>query len=790
MVRCKGRGSIGNDDGGNRVEKYLNASVPIHERVEDLLERMTLREKVGQLNQRLLGWRAYVKRGDHRYELTDEFKREVERWGGLGVLYGVFRADPWSGVTWQSGIAPEDSRQVTEHMQSYVTRHSRLHIPVLFSEECPHGHQALGSTIFPSNLGMASSWNPALYQAVFHEVAQELRARGGHLGLVSTLDLLRDPRWGRCEETTGEDPYLAARYTEAAVWGFEDLKPAEGSAGPGASRVTAVLKHFCAQGEASGGLNMGAASIGPRELREIHLPPMHAGVKAGARAVMAAYNEIDGIPCVANAHLLNTILRQEWGFSGIVMGDGGAVDQLQALTGSLGQAARLALESGVDVSLWDEAFTTLEERVAEEGIVKQWVDQAVRRVLRLKFTLGLFDPEDFEPGGAIRIHRDQAQSLNREMARQSLVLLKNDHDLLPLNRAGLRLAVIGPNANSVYNQLGDYTPPQGAGMTTTLVEGLVEVMGTNGTVRWARGCGIRDHSTAGFEEALVLAAEADVIVAAVGGSSARDFGTVFDSHGAAQATVNANDMDAGEGVDVAHLSLGGEQENLIKALLKTGKPVVAVLIQGRPYAIEFLAEHCQAILCAWYPGQEGGRAIAEILLGEAAPSGRLPVSIPRSSAQLPVYYNRKDTGGVERGYRDGSARALYPFGFGLTYTTFCYEGIEVSCQEISCQRILAGATIQLSIAITNVGPRAGVAVAQVYVIRETSRVVRRRRELKGFERIALNPGETRRVRFDLGREALEIWGIDNQWTVEPSVVRLAVGSDSETLETRQVTLLA
>ncbi len=581
----------------------------------------------------------------------------------------------------------------------------------------------------------------------------------------------------------GEDPYLAARFTEAAVRGLQ------GSSTVRPGGVIAVLKHFCAQGAGAGGLNFGPALIGERELREIHLPPMQAGVNAGAHACIAAYNEIDGVPCSANPHLLKDILRDEWGFEGIVISDAGAIDRLEGLTGSLPSAAVLALESGVDVSLWNESLLYLENALANGDVAEVVLDKAVRRILRLKFALGLFDERPSSASShAFAFGQHSARLTNLEMARQAVVLLKNDHRVLPLSTRGQKIAVVGPNGNSVYNQLGDYTPPQKAGETITVVQGLRERLGADSVVMFARGCGIRDQSTDGFAQALSIAEEADVIIAVVGGSSARNFGRKSEDDGDAELSVDPDDMDAGEGVDVADLALGGKQEALIQTLVNTGKPVVAVLIQGRPHAIPTVVDQCAAVVCAWYPGQQGGRAIAEILLGDVAPSGRLPVSIPRSSAQLPVYYNGKDTGSGGLNYRDQPRRPLYPFGFGLTYTNFSYGPVQIEPDEISCADLMDGRRIIGSSMIRNSGSRPGIAVAQLYVTREFSSVTHRVCELKGFQRLGLAAGQEARVRFELGKEDLAIWGTESRWTIEPSVLRIGIGPDSATQEVTRLTV--
>lgn len=751
------------------MHSYQNPQLPVRQRVQDLLDRMSLRQKIGQLNQRLFGWQTF-KRVDQGYQVTEILRKEVEAFEGMGALYGVFRSDPWSGVTLESGIPFEDSVKVTNLIQRYVLDNSPLKIPLLFSEECPHGHQAIGSTLLPTGLGVASSFNPELYRQMLELVGEEMAARGVHLGLIATLDILRDPRWGRAEETLGEDPWLASRFTEAAVTGLS----ADGRG------ICPVLKHFAGQGACAGGHNMGPATIGERELAEVHLPAMLAGVRAGARACMAAYNEIDGIPCNANHRLLTEILREKWGFQGIVMADGGAIDRLQMLAGSEMAAAAMALNAGVDMSLWDRAFAGLAEAVENGNIAPELVDTAVSRVLRLKFELGLFEHPFREESIALAIRkRQRARAKNLALAGESMVLLKNEGGMLPLAKSQ-RVAVIGPNADNVYNQLGDYTPFQYEHEVVTVLDGIRHLVGSDGQVTYTAGCDLRGSSRAGFAEAVQAARAADVAVLVMGGSSARNFATNFEDNGAVNLGDIPEEMDCGEGVDVADLELGGVQAELVQAVAETETPVVMVLIQGRPHALSAVVDHAQAILCGWYPGQEGGTAIAEALFGVINPSGKLPVSIPRSSGQLPVFYNAKDTGRRDLAYRDLSAEPLYPFGFGLSYTSFRYDQIEVSPAHISADELTRGAVVQVSVGVTNQGSRAGSEAVQLYLTRQQASVVRRVRELKGICKVTLQPGEFQEVRLVLTAEELALWNPRMEFVVEPQDIVVWVGTNSQT----------
>lgn len=757
------------------IADYKNANLPIEQRVEDLLVCMTLEEKVGQLNQHMYGWDAY-RRVQDDIELTDLFKQQVAFGGGMGALYGLFRADPWSAVTHDNGIPTARSGKVANAIQKYMREHTRLGIPVLLSEECPHGHQALDSTLLPVNLAVGSTWNPALAERAYSFVAAEIRSRGAHLGLVSALDILLDPRWGRTEECYGEDPFLAAQFTEAVVRGLQGTNEEELKS---SSKVAAVLKHLCAQGAAQGGHNAGPANIGERELRELHMPAALAGVKAGAKGLMAAYNEIDGVPCHANSWLLQDVLRKEWQFTGTVMADGCAIDRLTALAGDDEAAGAMALKAGIDLSLWDNSFTKLKSAV-ERGLASmEDIDRSVRRVLTLKFELGLFDqPYVEEELAAAEVGTAQAKAVNLQLARESVVLLKNDNNILPLSNTPRRVAVIGPNADQMYNQLGDYTSIQRPGTCTTVLQGIRQFVSAETEVVYARGCGIRDKQEDEFAEAIAAAQEADIAIVVVGGSSARDFGDQFDSNGAIIMSGNhSGEMDCGEGVDLADLQLGGVQEKLIEQLAATGTPIVAIVIQGRPHVLEAVERYCAAMLCAFYPGPEGGTALAEILFGQVNPSGKLSVSLPRSSSQLPIYYNQKNQG-RRRPYVDMSEQPLYPFGYGLSYSEFACQLEAVSTDKLSSRELEEGAKFVIAVKLNNIGEVAGAETVQLYIQATGSPITRRIRELKGFRKVALQPGEQTSLQFELGKSELAIWNQEMRFSVEPCELILFAGGSS------------
>ncbi|NUO41833.1 MAG: beta-glucosidase [Streptomyces sp.] len=682
---------------------------------------MTPREKVGQLNQRMYGWDAYRRTPDGRFELTDALRAETDRFAGLGALYGLQRADAWSGVDHGSGPGAEDAAALADLVQRHVVESSRLGIPALFVEEVPHGLMALDGTVLPVNLAVGATWDPALYERAAAHAAAELRARGGHVALVSALDIARDPRWGRTEESFGEDPYLAARLTEALVHGMQGAGERFAP-----DKAPVVLKHFAGQGATVGGRNSAESELGLRELHDIHLPAARAGIRAGAAAVMAAYNEVDGMPCSGNRALLTELLRGEWGFDGLVVADGLAVDRLARITGDTVSAGALALNSGVDLSLWDEGFTHLEEAV-ERGLVEEaTLDAAVARVLRLKFRLGLFDQQQTTPPAPTG-----GKDLSVALARAAVTLLRND-GTLPVGSHVSRIAVLGPQSATTAHQLGDYTAPQHSGTGSSVLDALRRLAPPGVDIRHARGCALTGDDLSGIPEAVAAAAASDLAVLVLGGSSARTPDTDFAANGAALKAVS--EMTCGEGVDLAGLRLGSAQYTLLDAVVATGTPTAVVLIQGRPHVVPDTAG---ALLTAWYPGPWGGEAIAEVLLGLAEPGGRLPVSVPRSAAQLPVYYNHKDT--EYGGYVDADAEPRYSFGHGLSYTSFAYGVPSVY-----------GRTVSLD--VTNTGERYGRSVVQVFLRRLIAATWPRTLELCAFEGVGLEAGERRTVTLTLDGE--------------------------------------
>ncbi len=741
------------------MELYKDASLPPEARAADLLSHMTLREKIGQLNQRLYGFACYERHGDN-IVLSEALREEAIRFGGLGALYGLYRADPWSGRDFSTGLDGVLSPRTRNLIQRFVLDHSRLGIPVLMTSECPHGHQALDGYLLPVNLASGASWSPALLEEAAAVCGMQLRELGVDLALVSALDVLRDPRWGRSEECYSEDPLLCARMTAAAVRGIRK------------QGVDVCVKHFCAQGETTGGVNASAARIGPRELREIHLPAAKAAVEAGAAALMAAYNEIDGIYCHANPWLLRRLLRGEYGFTGLVVSDGVAIDQLDSVTGDRAASGAMALEAGVDLGLWDTAFGRLEEAVSRGLTSPARIDEAAARVLTLKFRRGLFEEPFVPESDHWQGYTPEAHPQVKRLAVESVVLLKNAGGLLPLDGTKpLRILLTGPSADEIYCQLGDYTPPVRSESGATVrqgLEGWLRRRGGPAELTFRPGCDRFAPSPELVDDAAKAAGEADVIVAALGGTSSRFCGGDFLDNGAL-ADQSAVSMDCGENVDAALLRLPGDQMTLLRRLRESGKPVVTVLIQGRPYEMADIDACSDAIFCCFYPGLTGGEALAKLLFGELSPAGRLPVSLPDRAGQLPVYYNYKDSYQGMR-YCDAD-RPRYAFGFGLTYTQFNYTLL--SAPE-------PGALV-LSAAVRNAGARTACAVPQLYLHRTQGITSSRVRALCAFDKVELAPGQEKTLHLEIPRESLTQWDAAGHEVLPPGRIEWFLQDGGEDL---------
>ncbi|MBC9709782.1 MAG: glycoside hydrolase family 3 C-terminal domain-containing protein [Enterococcus sp.] len=737
---------------------YQNPKLTIRQRVEDLLSRMNIAEKVGQVNQHLYGWECYEKNGD-KIELTEKLKEHVKWGGGLGALYGLFRSDPWSKTDYKNGIPAKESWKVANLVQEYVLQHSRWKIPVLLVEECPHGHQGLDGISYPTNIGRGNTFNVALLEQTSRLMAKELAAKGVHLALVSTLDLAKDPRWGRTEECFGEDPILSARFSEAIIRGFQGeiisekvsfLDQTVEEINKKKDQIGVVLKHCIAQGEALGGHNSGTVTIGRREFSDIYGPLLKS--TRNAVGVMAAYNDIDGVPCHINRALFEQTLRKEIGYQGIVMADGVALDRLSDVFTDKKTAAAYALAAGIDLSLWDETYTKIAEAIDDQVVDEQLLDQAVRRVLSVKFLLGLFEqPFANDPKEYWDHLMEESEHLNLETAKESITLLKND-GILPLDQQVKNIAVIGPNAHDVYHLLGDYSAPQTEDRLKKTIVQEIKTEFPQSKVSYAQGCEVRNQEDQEEKllEAVTLAQNSDVIIAVLGGSSARNFDMEFLRNGAVSS--KGINMDSGENVDVASLSLGGYQEQLIEQLYQLGKPIITILVQGRPYDLMKIESFTNAIATAWFPGQEGGKAIAQMISGRNNPSGRLSLSYPINSQQLPVYYYQRAASKQEN-YYDLSGSPVYPFGHGLSYTTFEYSQMEV---KTDIDKVI------ISIKVKNTGSVSGKTSTLVYVRLIDGAVIQRTKLLKAFRKDKLQSQEERLLVFELTSEDFSYMDIDDK----------------------------
>jgi beta-glucosidase len=748
---------------------YKDPNAPLEQRVEDLLSRMTLEEKIAQIT---CIW-------DHKREILtaagdfDPVKAKQVFPAGIGQ---VARPSDLRG----SGDDPyehpfRDARQtvaLVNAIQHYAMKETRLGIPVLFHEEGLHGYVARGATSFPQAIALASSWDPELLTRVFTIAAREMRARGAQLALAPVVDVARDPRWGRIEETYGEDPYLVSQLGVAAVKGFQgDSLPLA----PG--RVFATLKHMTGHGQPESGTNVGPANISERILREVFFPPFAAAIhQANALNVMPSYNEIDGVPSHANYWLLHDILRGEMGFTGSVDSDYEAIEQLAELhhvEPDLMHAAARALHAGVDFDLPDgAAYAKLPEALAAGLVTQAQIDDAVRRMLRMKFRAGLFENPYADASYAEKITGNaEARALATEAARKTTILLKND-GTLPLHADSLKtLAVIGPNAAVV--QLGGYSNVPAH--SVSVLEGIKAKVGNRVRIVAAEGVRLtdkgdwysddvqlasRDKNLARIKEYVAVAQGADAVVLVIGGSGATSREGWANNH-------------LGDRQD---LGLVAQQDELARAIFALGKPVVVLLINGPPLSIPEVAEKTNALLEAWYPGEEGGTALADILFGDANPGGKLPVTVARSVGQLPMFYNQKPS--AHRGYLFASKDPLFPFGYGLSYTTF-----DISAPHLSATQIKADQPVTVSVDVRNTGKVAGDEVVQLYLHETVTSVTRPVKELKGFRRVTLAPGQSTTVEFTLDHNAFAMWDEHMKHVVEPGQFTVMAGPNSVDLKT-------
>jgi beta-glucosidase len=748
-----------------KTDIYKDSSMPVEDRTKDLLARMTLEEKLSQVTS------AWIKTilDDNQLFAKDKAKTILKH--GIGQI-----SRPGGGTR----LLPADVARNINKIQHFLINNTRLGIPAIMHEESLMGYQMRGASIFPQSIGVASTWDTDIVTEMANAIRSELRTLKIHQCLAPLCDISRDPRWGRNEETYGEDPYLVASMAKAYIEAIQGDDPKD--------RLIATAKHFAGYSSTEGGLNWAPSHLPEREFREMFLFPFEVAVKnAGVGSIMNAYNEHDGIPCGANRWLLTDVLRKEWGFDGIVVSDYDTIIKLHSYhhaASSPEDAACRTLSAGLDVELPDRICINEKlQRMFERGqISMELLNETVARILRVKFRLGIFDdPYIVMENVNNSFNTDKSRAIARKVAQKSIILLKNVNNLLPLVKDFKKISVIGPNADSWRHLLGDYSYPAIVDYgkvvrekvdpnslrnlpnptvpIVTVLDGIKAKVSKKTEILYALGCDYMDISRDGFEEAIYIAKQSDVAILVLGGKSGF-----------------SPDCTTGEERDRSDLKLYGVQEELLKAIHETGTPIVLVIVDGRPISLQWADDNIPAIVQAWLPGEEGGNAIADVLFGDVNPGGKLPVSMPRHSGQLPVFYNHKPSGRRSHHwdtYVDSPATALYPFGHGLSYTSFKYSDL-----RIKPERILPAGSIQISVKITNYGKLAGDEVVQLYLNDITASVTRPVKELKGFKRITLKPQESRYITFTLSADQLAFYDANMNLTVEPGEFRVMVGASS------------
>lgn len=711
---------------------YQNSSLSIEKRVDDLLERMTVEEKIRQMD---MYWGKEVAnmKGHDAISYSEEKISAVVGNAGIGSVHDFYPL----------------SAEITNQIQKYAVGKTRLGIPILFIEEGLHGYCGNGSTTFPIPLQLASAWDTTLVREVGHVIAMESRAHGIHMILGPVLGLARDGRWGRVEETYGEDPFLTASNAVAMVKGMQgkDLSASDA--------VISEPKHFAVHSVPEAGSNTGPVFVGEREARSTFLYPFEKAVReGGAKGIMAAYHELDGIPCVTNQWLLTDVLRKEWGFNGFVLTDLGAIRMtidIHKTAKDTTDAIVQAIKAGLNMQFYDfghESFRrTIEDALANKMLKEEELNQAVKDILRVKFMLGLFENPYVDVTLRSRVfHAEESQKLALKAAQQGIVLLKNEGALLPLKNEQTQIAVVGELAESTYP--GGYSNPDKEGIS--ILEGIKQRVGTSRFISYEKGYSSSQYQGDLKQKAVNLVKKSDVAIVVLG----------------------ENVKIVGEGKDRSDIALDKNQLDLVKEIYATGKPVVVVLFNGRPLTINWVAENIPAIIETWFSGEKGGLAIADVLLGNVNPSGKLPITFPRSMGQIPFYYNHKPSS-LHR-YVDVSNEPLYAFGHGLSYTTFEYSGLQISPDSITAEGMTT-----VKVMVKNTGKIEGAEVVQLYVRDEIGSVTTPIKALKGFKKVNLQPGESREVLFELGREALSLWNKEMKYVVEPGTFRIMVGSASD-----------
>jgi beta-glucosidase len=760
---------------------YKNASLPIAKRVQDLLSRMSLEEKAAQM---MCVWQKKAELlvdADGNFDFA-KAKKGFRDGHGIGQVgrpsdAGSTPAEP------RKGRNARQMAELTNAIQKFFLENSRLGIPVIFHEECLHGHAALEGTSFPQPIGLGATFNPELVEALFTMTAEEARLRGTHQALTPVVDVAREPRWGRVEETYGEDPYLISQLGIAAVKGFQ------GDASfTDKKRVIATLKHFAAHGQPEAGMNCAPVDVSERVLREIFLSTFKEALKkGGAISVMASYNEIDGVPSHASTWLLRDVLRKEWGFKGFIVSDYYAIWELGNRPDTHGhhvakdkqEACLLAVRAGVNIELPEpDCYLHLKELVRKRVLKESELDDLVAPMLFYKFKLGLFDNPYVDPAEAERVVGcDANRKLALQAARETITLLKNENHLAPLNLKAIKsIAVIGPNADR--SLLGGYSGIPNHNIT--VLQGIKEHVGSSMNVLYSEGCKITkggswnqdevipadpDEDKKLIAEAVEVAKQADVIVLAIGGNEQTSREAWSLKHLG----------------DRASLELIGRQNQLVEAMVNTGKPVIAFLFNGRPLAITHLTDHVPVIFECWYLGQETGHAVAEVLFGDLNPGGKLPISFPRSAGHVPVFYNHKPS--ARRGYLFDDVSPLFAFGQGMSYTTFAFGKPTLAKKKIRRRE-----STRVSVKVTNTGKVAGTEVVQMYIRDLVSSVTRPIKELKGFQKISLTPGESKTVALDISPESLAFYNVQMKHVVEPGEFEIMIGNSSRDCDLQKIIL--
>lgn len=753
----------------DNLPPYKDATLPVEQRVEDLLSRMTLEEKVAQLNMKSLNGL----KTDEKGKVTEASLEALFKGGSIGCLESPF-------------VEHEKVARFSEAADRYLRTKTRLGIPAIQIAECLHGQMALGATIYPQAIAQGATWNPALVKQMAANIAREATLSGVDQALSPLFDLARDPRYGRVEECYGEDPFLVKQMGVAYVIGMQGKAEAS-RRGIAVGKMACTGKHFAAYSVPQAGINLAPALVGERELRETHFYPFEGVVKeANIYSLMPGYHELDGVPVHANPWLLQQVLRDEWGFQGYVFSDYSAISMLTGFhrtATDAREAAVQALAAGVDLEApGTYAYGQLVALINEGKLPEAQVDAAVRRILRAKFLMGLFDrPFKVDKKRAQKIHTESDVALSRQIAEESVVLLKNANNRLPLDKGALHsVAVIGPNADKV--QFGDYSITKNNAYGVTVYQGIKRYLGDGIRVSHALGCGITSLSTDSIAQAVQLARESDVTVLVLGGTS-----VIYSGIG--WGDPNSKEVNTcGEGYDRNELDFPGVQRQLLEAVTATGKPVVLVMLNGRPLTIGDDAKRVDAVLEAWYPGERGGEAVARILFGEVNPSGRLPMTFPPTTGHIPMYAAHKPSGkgyyrspGTPehpgRDYVFSAPKPLYPFGYGLSYTTFAYSALNVPGHFPA-----TADSLDVTLTLTNTGDRDGAEVVQLYVNDRVSSVTTPVKALKAFAKVFLKSGESKQVSLAIAKSDLALWNKDMKRVIEPGEFEVLVGASAEDIK--------